>query len=181
LGGLSADLAGFPVPLEEIHGTKSAESPNPTSLQQIDETTGDPELLPLVPTSDEDEDGVAKPIRGIGRWGRGHPLKGTVAGKTKWFADGAGLCSPGRWAPEARTTENSGLSANIRSSRVKLIVALEYKKLCCELACGRCKSSPFNEEMVMDGRKALLDHTSRFVKAIPLWRYPRDSHFCCIS
>ena len=49
VGDLSADLVGLPAPLEGAHVVKVTESTNPTSSQQVDDTTGDPSLLPLVP------------------------------------------------------------------------------------------------------------------------------------
>ena len=52
-------------------------------------------------TSDE-EDGIIRPKRGHGRVGRGAPVTLEQGISTRHFEDGAGLCSPGRWQPEAR-------------------------------------------------------------------------------
>ena len=48
-------------------------------------------------TSEEDEDGLAKPKRGSGRLGFGAAMTTNAAGKVKLFSDGHGLASPGRW------------------------------------------------------------------------------------
>jgi hypothetical protein len=53
--------------------------------------------------SDCDEDGITRPKLGQG-------LR-----KRKPFQDGAGLGSPGRWRPQARTVDSSGHSVNISS------------------------------------------------------------------
>lgn len=50
----------------------------------------------------EDEDGLCKPRRGAGVWGFGAPLHSWLMGKKRAFTEGAGVCSPGRWAPESR-------------------------------------------------------------------------------
>ena len=53
-----------------------------------------------VDTSDEDSDGDPRLRWGAGNLGLGQPLHVQSAGKKRPFADGCGLCSPGRWAPE---------------------------------------------------------------------------------
>ena len=53
-------------------------------------------------SSDEDIDKVAKPKKGAGLWGDGPPLASRLLGKRQEFADGFGLCSPGRWEPHKR-------------------------------------------------------------------------------
>ena len=53
-------------------------------------------------TSDEDSDGVPIPRKGAGWWGHGPPMATLRAGRYKAFADGNGLCSPGRWEPQKR-------------------------------------------------------------------------------
>ena len=40
-----------------------------------------------------------QPRLGSGNWGGGPPLSSCLMGKKRPFADGAGLCSPGRWCP----------------------------------------------------------------------------------
>ena len=49
-------------------------------------------------TSEEDEDGVSKPVYGAGKLGVGPPLKVVLSGKPRFFSDGHGLASPGRWS-----------------------------------------------------------------------------------
>ena len=47
-------------------------------------------------TSDEDGDGISRPKLGSGLGGQGPSLMAKVAGKTRDFHNGSGLCSPGR-------------------------------------------------------------------------------------
>ena len=63
------------------------------------------------PTSDEDE-GHIKPQRGAGRLGRGAPTWVEYQGQIKPFADGAGLCSPGRRPPDRRTIDPIAIRMN---------------------------------------------------------------------
>ena len=73
-------------------------------------------------TSDEDSDKEVRPPFGAGCWGAGQPLKVKSAGKTRSFTDGAGLCSPGRWAPGERKPEQSGLGEAISGSVMRFIL-----------------------------------------------------------
>ena len=51
------------------------------------------------------------------------------AGTISELADGAGLCSPGRWAPEDRLWEKSGFAVTLRSALLKhLGEQLDVKK-----------------------------------------------------
>ena len=109
-------------------------------------------------TSDEDEDGFPRAKLGSGHWGRGPPWQVEVAGKRRDLVDGAGLCSPGRWAPDKRGLEQaSGISANLRIRWLKLLGKhLDVKKTVCTLATNRCTQSPFGNELVQEAREAWL-------------------------
>ena len=67
----------------------------------------------------------------------GGPLRVRTAGRVKPFADGAGLCSPGRWAPEARNEEKSGLGAAMAGSVAKILLdKLDPKEVFAKLPRG---------------------------------------------
>jgi hypothetical protein len=127
------------------------------------ETTTDQDMK-ADETSDEDEEGAKRPKFGEGLWGFGPPLGAQGHGQVKrrWFADGAGLCSPGRWAPASRTVDQSGLSANLRMRLVRLLHEhCDVKKVVFTLACGRCKESPFGQDLVQKARAILSDELQR--------------------
>ena len=106
-------------------------------------------------TSEEDADGVRRPKKGEGVWGRGPLLKITNFGKPKEFHDGAGLCSPGGWTPSLRSEESSGLASELRPSLFRILSGLPYKKILATLAAGRCIENPFGEDVVNEARGEL--------------------------
>jgi hypothetical protein len=81
----------------EAHGTKPEDSATDIS------------------SSEEAYTHRVKHKRGQGLWGRAPPLTTKVAGKVREFADGCGLCSPGRWAPKHRIRHPSGLPEAVRN------------------------------------------------------------------
>ena len=99
------------------------------------------------PTSDEDFDGEPRVKHRPG--GTGPPLQVTVAGKTKAFTDGAGLCSPGRWHPDHRR-EPEGLAAQLRDVLFSTIEKAipDQRRLVFELATGKVSGSPWPEGVV---------------------------------
>ena len=109
-------------------------------------------------TSDEDELGDKREKRGTGSWGRGPPLMVQVGGRIKPFADGAGLCSPGRWAPEKRRefplTWPKCAVLHICLKQL-LIKEFDVKQTVCELAVGKVKVSPFSPELLERGRELI--------------------------
>ena len=114
-------------------------------------TKTEPEAI----TSDEDEEEVPRPKRGTGCWGHGPPLTVYTNGRPRPFADGAGLCSPGRWPPEKR--RNHPLTwpkAELLHDCLKALLSksLDVKKVVCELAVGRYVSTPFGSELLEQGR-----------------------------
>ena len=70
-------------------------------------------------TSEEDEEGMIKPLKYHGRLGRGKPVMVTQAGKRREFQDRAGICSPGRWRPRDR--QDCALAADLRRALLELL------------------------------------------------------------
>ena len=114
---------------------------------------------PEEPTSDEDSDGVVKPKRGEGRWGRGSPMTVHHNGAPRPYVDGAGLCSPSSWAPEGRTVDpiamqlHEALVGLLRDHFGDLLV------LAFRLACGRFSECPFSR--AAPSRRAPPGHSDR--------------------
>ena len=109
-------------------------------------------------TSDEDEDGHVRPKLGCGNVGTGPPLQVTWAGKVRAFADGNGLCSPGRWLPHQRP----GFSwCGFRLMRQQLLDLLgripRHDLLCFGLATGKFKQCPFDDSFLRDARYSVID------------------------
>ena len=121
-------------------------------------------------TSEEDEDGHAKPKRGSGRLGFGAAMTTNAAGKVKLFSDGHGLASPGRWPPHARPCAELVPELSFHKVLMDRLLAfitknLDYKKVICYLATGKCAASPFSAAF-LDRARALVftsirDHGSR--------------------
>ena len=108
-------------------------------------------------TSEEDEDGVAKPAYGAGKLGVGPPLKTELAGKPRFFSDGHGLASPGRWAFGQRSCgsfdSDLGPHNDIMQGLLQLLSSkLDIKLELCKLATGRAQSSPFPGDLIGAGR-----------------------------
>ena len=84
-------------------------------------------------------------------------------GYTKEFVDGFGLCSPGRWPPEARghlqTLEErkhvSAIASVLEDLVSDAIGDVKHKSM--ELALGRLKGSPFSEEQLWRARGRICD------------------------
>ena len=109
-------------------------------------------------TSDEDSNGERKTPKGSGNIGFGPALKTIQAGKIKDFVDGNGLCSPGRWAPDMRSSEPSGTARNIKQSLSKLLNSeIVAKEVFYKLATGKFLECPFPENIVRSGRALLLE------------------------
>jgi len=96
-----------------------------------------------------------------GSIGQGSPRVAEFMGSCKAFADGGGLCSPGRWAPEARVVQDYGLN-EVRDTLYGHFqrVTREEKgdmtptmNFALRLASGKYQESPFKEEHLEDARK----------------------------
>ena len=108
-------------------------------------------------TSDEDECGDVRCRYGSGVVGFGSPLQVVINGRHKHFADGCGLCSPGRWPPEQRCLSHPWLLREwLLSSLCSLLhKSFDVKKLVCQLAVNMFQESPFSESMLEKGRSLL--------------------------
>ena len=107
-------------------------------------------------TSDEDEVGEMR-IRSGGARGHGPPGVVRVGGRRRGFADGAGLCSPGRWTPERRRLVDWLLRAWLLVALKAILVKhVEVKRLVCMMAVGKVTQNPFSDEMCVEGRAALI-------------------------
>jgi hypothetical protein len=95
-----------------------------------------------------------------GLLGRGLPLIAPARGGSREIHDGAGLCSPGRWAPEARryptgvTEELCGLLA---ASLPMVYGTGDFKNLVFKLAAGKQTTSPFTGSEVEKVRGEVVD------------------------
>ena len=108
-------------------------------------------------TSDEDEDGHPKPAYGVGKLGWGPPLRSKLMGRLRWFADGHGLASPGRWPPDRRPSGANDrdllLHKELMDDLLRLLSgSLDVKREVCRLATGHAKASPFPSELIKAGR-----------------------------
>ena len=124
-------------------------------------------------TSDDVEPRIPKPRRGAGRIGAGSPILVQYQGKTRPFADGAGLCSPGRWLPEQRSVDD--VATKMRSSLLGLLDAeLDTLNLACSLALGRHAVCPFSEDLLREGRRRLMQTATGTsdVDEVPAERQP---------
>ena len=96
-------------------------------------------------TSDEDEVSDLR-VRGPARRGSGQPMRVHIGGCTRWFTDGAGLCSSGPWHLERRQVSKWRPCIEVLRQLKHLIVSrLPVKKLVCDMAVGRCVVSPFDD------------------------------------
>ena len=153
----------------------SASSPLPTGLggsggasASADQgVQGDPadDSLVVVLGSSEDDAGEEKGEQFDPSYSRalGQPMKCHHEGYTKEFVDGFGLCSPGRWPPEAQghlqTLEErkhvSAIASVLEDLVSDAIGDVKHKSM--ELALGRLKGSPFSEEQLWRARGRICD------------------------
>jgi hypothetical protein len=82
-------------------------------------------------------------------------------GKRKTFTDGFGLCSPGRWPPEARQDyyENPDLAFHHRLGTLLLDLLskrVDIRGVAFLLASGKCASCPFSGELLQQGREIVF-------------------------
>ena len=83
---------------------------------------------------------------GDGLWGRGAPLPSVLLGKRRDFADGFGLCSPGRWPPKMRRssvdTPSLGFAERLAVELLKILSAsVDIRRLAMKLAAGKAARS----------------------------------------
>ena len=100
-----------------------------------------------------------------GSIGQGAPRVAEFMGSFKAFADGGGLCSPGRWAPEARVVQDYGLNEIRdtlydhfrRATREEKGNMTPTMNFALRLASGKYQKSPFKEEHLEDARKDMAN------------------------
>jgi hypothetical protein len=102
-------------------------------------------------TSDEEESGETRAKAGTGWRHIGHPLRYSKKLVKREYHDGAGLCSPGRWAfSQRRLPENSTLDSVLRellSFLTDWLAAnkLTTKGLMIQAACGKLAQIPWSD------------------------------------
>jgi len=124
----------------------------------------DPHPLREVDDYAEEQDNRGGDAEQVTDWGRlrgiGPPRVSEFMGTVKAFADGGGLCSPGRWAPEARKTEDYGLN-DVRDSIFPLFQKAVVDErgrettpmdFILRVSAGRFDASPFNEVLLDQAR-----------------------------
>ena len=84
-----------------------------------------------------------------------------LMGKKKPFADGFGLCSPGRWPPALRRSAAStpalGLMEALGAELEKLLRShCDVRKLAMQLAAGKVVGSPFSDAAIAEGRELIF-------------------------
>ena len=138
-----ADKYGIEVPLQDGFGIDVFEK------EEFD--------LPGELTTDQEQEmpGMKRPPKGSGWWGQGPPLRPLRKGIPKDFVDGAGLCSPGRWAVKARVLPSDYLSKKLRKTLKEGLVKsfqkmktedpkLDLRRLLSAVSKGHYKESPFD-------------------------------------
>ena len=115
-------------------------------------------------TSDEENKlgGIRRPKRGEGWWGRGPPIAIHHKGEPRPITDGAGLPSPGRWPIQRRILPDDSVVNKLREIVRDCLVACaqSWPKQCMkrkllEIACGRCRESPFDGRKIQEARTKL--------------------------
>ena len=104
---------------------------------RLRETVEEPE------SQSEDEPGQA--TRGSGWRGQGPPMMIGRGSKAREMHDGAGLCSPGRWAPEQRRLPENTVLSELRGLLKQHVVRYLGADLFARLACGKVKECSFDE------------------------------------
>ena len=100
-------------------------------------------------TSEEDEDGHAKPKRGSGRLGFGGGDDDQRGREGQTLLGWAWTCFSGRWPPHARPCAELVPELSFHEVLMDRLLAfitknLDYKKVICYLATGKCAASPFS-------------------------------------
>ena len=94
--------------------------------------------------------------------GRGPPRMAEFMGTAKPFADGGGLCSPGRWAPEKRHSKDRGLYGLRDLLYAHYVKGLEVSTLSARdfairLAACRVTECPFDAQHLDAARSIIAD------------------------
>ena len=167
---------GFPLDSDPKFANVPSSSPLPSGLgdaggdSEVLDAAGDDgdsavqEEVQVLGSSEEDA-GEGKGEKFDPRFSRalGPPMQCHHEGYTKEFVDGFGLCSPGRWPPEARghlqtLGERKHVMAITRILEDLVQDAIpDVERKSMELAIGRLESSPFSEEQLWRARERICD------------------------
>ena len=112
-------------------------------------------------TTDEESElpGTKRPRKGAGWWGQGQPIRTWRKSVQRDFADGAGLCSPGRWPVAQRKLPDGHAVKRLRKvirdgfERSLKRLSIEGKRMdpktfLMHLSAGRVKDQPFDEAIL---------------------------------
>ena len=105
-----------------------------------------------------------RPRRGSSLCGWGLPLKVNSYGRDKEFHDGAGLCSPGPWAPKMRSLDDTGLAGTLRARILELLCQADqvnYKRILATMLAGKCREDPFGPVMIHKARNIFFEEVER--------------------
>ena len=107
-------------------------------------------------TSDEDEDGHRRCTLEEATRGMPPPLSTRWGGKKRPFHDGAGLCSPFRWAPQHRSRAlEDGAPQLLEALRGIVLELPDPVKAVCRMATRHATASPFSTDQLRRARAAL--------------------------
>ena len=154
-----------PALLDQVLGAPAPETETPPADTTSSRSSRVKAQVPTQspPTSDEDEDGVTRPLLRDFPGGTGPPLASNWGGKIKAIHDGGGLCSPGRWSPESRRGYEWDKLPSLRESLIDCLRRHipDHTRLCFELATGKVKQSPFSEPLLEEARALWFSSLTR--------------------
>ena len=82
----------------------------------------------------------------------------TLGGKPKPFDDGQGLCSPGRWPPEHRVADKSGMASKLKVALLKTLQEkISMKHTLLQLACNKVTTCPFGVDLIRSGKAVVIE------------------------
>ena len=134
---------------------------NSRGMSRKVECLGAWDVGPHEPTSDEDEDGVARPKRGAGRVGRDSPMLATHDGAQRPSTDVCGLWPPCRWPPSRRHVDTLAVKMRTGLQNILEDVSGDLTQVAYAMACHKFMTSPFPGDLLRAGRqilKAVVGH-----------------------
>ncbi len=112
---------------------------DPTAAMNDDDTEPDDDAMPA----------------GAGPQGAGAPMRVGKLQRERTLCDGAGLCSPGRWAPWNRPLARDGRVIAVRAAITRAVLTIDgddgsgVDRLFQTLARGEATESPFSDDLVL--------------------------------
>ena len=125
---------------DEHFRDKGEDGNDPPEAPELEAAARNRQVLEEEEPDTEPDEGAAP--AGSGWLGVGQPLQVGQGPQARGFRDGAGLCSPGRWAPEARRLPESNLLKRIRGELLSFTQNHISSRLFASLACGKVSSLP---------------------------------------